>query len=200
MKWLLLSEALELVTSRTGDRERARLYILASLRRGELVATAERYQDYFIHHPTTVGPRRPPYAASGKSARMVPIGLDWWDTCKLDWNLSSADMPWSEWDSHQVGHQQPVKASVSGVLLSADRVNQLWPSERPAAPPKSNHRPRGTGKQVIDEPVVQKMRELISAKKAGSATQAARLALDGQKYNDSDISRLRNRYKDKYGR
>jgi hypothetical protein len=205
MKWLLLSEAAELVALRVGDKEIARRQILQCLRRGELTATAERFQEYRIHTGAVFDPTSRKHVArasavKGDYASMVEIGTYWWDICQLDWERSSADRRWSERDYKRVGDKQPVQATVSGVLLDSARINQLWPNRVPAVPKKPNHRPAGTGKQATDKPLVDKMHALIREHQAGSITAAARIVLKDKGGNvDSDVRRLRDRYKTTYG-
>jgi hypothetical protein len=64
-------------------------------------------------------------------------------------------------------------------------------------------RPKGTGRQITDAPLIEKMRELITGGQVGSVSQAARIVVsrtpgDHGASQDASITRLRKGYKAKY--
>jgi hypothetical protein len=73
-----------------------------------------------------------------------------------------------------------------------------------AAPKGRSGRPKGTGKQTTDALLVKRMHELLSARKANSRTEAAKMTLDedGNHHgasHEASVSRLVKRYAETYG-
>jgi hypothetical protein len=69
------------------------------------------------------------------------------------------------------------------------------------AVPDRPHRPKGTGYQAADAPLVAEMRDLIQQEGIPSATKAAMRVVDRAQGNniDAKVSRLVGRYKKTYG-
>jgi hypothetical protein len=95
----------------------------------------------------------------------------------------------------------PFQIVIGGVHVSSDDFAHIWQNSIPA---KRGHRPKGTGLEAKDAPLLIKMHALIKDGTATSPTAAARAVLkDGQTSAgsiESQISRLVRRYKEKYAR
>lgn len=69
----------------------------------------------------------------------------------------------------------------------------------PVVPPKTaSGRPKGTGKHLEDEPLLESMSLMLKLNQVSSRTEAARRALKTQDKTSKDISRLVKRYNERY--
>jgi hypothetical protein len=191
-KWMLISEAVCAI-GESGEKE-----LLTLLKRGELAARAEKYTHHWIHRKDALlrsegdsGYRMVALAPT----RLIPIAADWWDVCEADFTNNTAHVRWDSSEIAQIGSLQPFKILVEGVIVAAADIERLWPV---TAVPAKKGRPPNTGKQKTDTPLIEKMHCLIAAGQANSKADAARRVLD-DKWTASDVRRLSDRYKGKYG-
>jgi hypothetical protein len=90
------------------------------------------------------------------------------------------------------------------VRISMAEIDGLWRELAAYQKARTPHRPKGTGKQATDAALVERMRELITNRRANSKTDAARQILkeDNDSYGqskDATVKRLVARYTENYG-
>ena len=203
--WVALSDALAAVTKIVGDEAAARKQVLQKLKWGELRARAESGQHRFLVLSQGLRPHR--YLLGSKAYRRLgKIESDWWTICEIDWKKNTANVRWSSNDMERAKSAEkeadPFQTVIAGVHVSFDDLARIWKNSIPA---KRGHRPKGTGLEASDAPLLKKMHELIKDGTATSPTGAARAVLNDIPSTsggspESQISRLVRRYKTKYAR
>ena len=207
--WVYLSDALAAVTKIVGDNAAARKQIRQKLKLGELRARAESGQHRFLW-PVKNLSQPPRYRVESSTyARLSKIESDWWAICEIDWKKNTANVRWSSSDmeraksaeKHYGREADPFQEVITGVHVSSDDIARIWQDSIPA---KRGHRPKGTGLEARDAPLLIRMHALIKDGAATSPTGAARAILNDVPPTsggnvDSQISWLVRRYKTKYG-
>src|SRR5262249_37529240 len=157
--WASLSDALSSVTKIVGDGAAARKQILQKLKWGELRARAEGGQHRFLVKTSGLKPHG--YRVGSRSyARLAKIESDWWAVCRIDWKNNTANVRWAGGEmncfktSMDYNEADPFQTVVSGVHVSSEDIARIWQNSIPA---KRGHRPKGTGLEARDEPLIQKM-------------------------------------------
>lgn len=208
--WTSLSDALAIVQRITREEVAAKEQILQKLKWGELHARMESHEYRFLWRRSAYssGPRfRVEKHAAAAFAKILP---DWWLSCEVDWQMSTAHVRWppvdyalaKEAEKHYGREANPYQETASGVHVATPDLARLWPM--PAIKPQG-HRPKGTGLAGVDGPLVAQMHSALSNNSVSSRTAAARMVLKqaGKRTGatfDSEVSRLIRRYKAKYPR
>jgi len=189
------------VQGKEDDLQRASDFLLGHLRRGDLPAVAH---EYFEEHIDECGAH---FLMRSDNRALQP---EFWKFARPCWKSSTAKrdaipseqlppalaLVISVWKSHLENVRNEFSSLRSRV--AKDETINLGPDSIASAP-KANHRPRGTGKQSTDAPLVEQMYTILTSGKAGSKTAAAKFVLQDRKGNiESEVSRLVKRYGETY--
>jgi hypothetical protein len=191
------SRAKDDLQGKEDDLQRTSDFLFGHLRRGDLPAVAHEYSEEHIDE------RGAHFLVRSDNKALQP---EFWKFARPCWKSSNAKR------DAKPSEQLPAALALGISVWKADLEtvrNEFWSlrsrvakeetinpgPESIVSAPKAKHRPRGTGKQSTDAPLVQQMHAILTSRQAGSRTAAARVVLQGRQGNiESDVRRLLKRY------